>query len=279
METVLVGLDAWPSSPDPIRWANDYCQLKGDELVSVVVYRPSQSELPPDWYDTEVARVRKAAEAVLDVTAPAVPHRLAVRDGDPRAVIAEVADEEGATVVVVGAEGRGGFRGLGVGTVAHQLSHHILVPVVIVPALGRSLVGGTVVVGLDGSSCDVVTLDWAVRLARAARGRVCVVYASDPMAMSYPHPRGATVADQLEVSVREQVDAVEAPGVAIDLVVEVDYPVAALARVADQRDASVVVVGRKGAGHVRGVLLGRVPAQLPFRAQRPVAVVPRQSSD
>ncbi len=278
METVVVGLDAPAAPAEALRWAADYCRLNGHELVGVVAYRPSQSEFPPEWYEEELARVRKRAEAALDAVTPPVPHRLEVRDGDPRAVIADVADEEGAAMVVVGANGSGGFRGLGLGTVAHHLSHHLVVPVVIVPALGAPLLGSTVVVGLDGAPGDVVTLGWAVRLAQAAEGRVCAVYASDPMAMSYPHPRGATIADQLEMAVRDQVAEVDASGVDIALVVEVAHPVAALTSVADRQDASVVVVGRKGAGHLRGALLGRVPAQLPFHAHRPVAIVPRPAS-
>ncbi len=279
MGTVLVGLDAPTSRSEPLEWAAQYCRLHGDELLGVVAYRPSQSEFPPDWYEQDLAAVRNQVETALDAVAPTVPHRLDVRDGDARTVIAGLADEERAAMVVVGARGDGGFRGLGVGTVAHHLAHHLLVPVVIVPALGAPLLGNPVVVGLDGSPGDVVTLEWAVRLAQTARGPVCAVYASDPMAMSYPHPPGATIADQLEMAVREQVGAVAAAGVDITLVVEVAHPVPTLARVADERDASLVVVGRKGAGHLRGLLLGRVPAQLPFDANRPVAIVPHEGSD
>ncbi len=132
---------------------------------------------------------------------------------------------------------------------------------------------------MDGSSGDLVTLDWAAKLAHAVHGRVYAVYASDPMAMSYPHPRGATIADQMEVAVRKQAATVAASGVDISTVVEVDDPVPALTRVADQHDASVIVVGRKSAGHLRGLVLGRVPAQLPFHAHRPVAIVPRRAAD
>lgn len=149
----------------------------------------------------------------------------------------------------------------------------------VVPALGGPLRGSAVVVGLDGSPGDVVTLGWAVRLAQKAEAPVCAVYASDPMAMSYPHPRGATIADQKEMVVRDHVAKVAASGVEVITVVDVEYPVPLLARVAEERHASVVVVGRKGAGHLRGLLLGRVPAQLPFHARRPVAIVPRDASD
>jgi nucleotide-binding universal stress UspA family protein len=283
METVVVGLDVPSARAEPLLWASDYCRLSGDELVGVVAYRPSESEVPPDWYEEEVAGVRKQAEAVLDAIKPAVAHRLEVLDGDPRAVIAEAASDERAAMVVVGARGSGGFGGLGLGSVAHHLSHHLLTPLVIVPALGGPLRGSSVVVGLDGSPGDVVTLDWAVRLAHTVEGRVRAVYASDPAATSYPHPRRAAVADQVadqkEMAVRDQVAKVAAAGADIAVVVEADHPVTALIRVADQQDASVVVVGRKGAGHLRGVLLGRVPAQLPFHSRRPVAIVPRQASD
>ena len=144
----------------------------------------------------------------------------------------------------------------------------------------RSLAGGPVVVGLDGSSGGMVTLRWAVRLAQAVAGRVMAVYASDPMAMTYPHPGGGTIADQKESVVREQAAGVAAgSGVDIATIVEVDHPVTALTRVADQHDASLIVVGRKGVGHLRGMLLGRTPAQLPLHAHRPVAIVPHQTSD
>lgn len=279
METVVVGLDVCSQSRDPLAWASGYCGISGDELLGVVAYRPSQSEFPPDWYDEEVAVVRKQAEASLDALTPAVPHRVEVLDGDPRDVVLRVANDEHAKIVVVGANGSGGFRGLGVGSVAHHLAHHLLTPLVVVPALGGPLEGSPVVVGLDGSPGDVRTLDWAVRFAQRVSAPVRAVFASDPMAMSYPHPRGATIADQLEMAVRKQVQRVAATGVDISVVVDVDVPVDALSRMADQLDASVVVVGRKGAGHLRGVLLGRVPAQLPFHLRRPVAIVPRETSN
>jgi nucleotide-binding universal stress UspA family protein len=189
METTVVALESPVTRAEPLHWAADYCRLNGDELVTLVNYRRDQSELPPDWYEEELANLAKQTDAALDAVAPDVPHRSEVHDGDARTVVAEVASEEQAATVVVGARGNGGFRGLGVGSVAHHLAHHLLVPVVVVPTLGGPLRGSAVVVGLDGSPGDVVTLDWAVRLAQLAEAPVRAVYASDPMAMSYPHPR------------------------------------------------------------------------------------------
>lgn len=278
MHSVVVGLDVPPTRVEAVRWAADYCRLSGDELVGVVAYSASQSELPPDWYDEHVADVRKHAEAVLDAQAPGVPRRVELRDGDPRTVIPEVARDD-AVMVVVGARGRGGFHGLGLGSVAHHLAHDLLTPLVIVPAAGGPLPGGRVVVGLDGSRHDVATLAWAVQVAKAVHGSVTVVYASDPMAATFGHPHGETKADQKEDIVRAQVAQAATKGVEIAMTVDVDHPVPALTRVADESDAAVIVVGRKGAGGLRGVLLGRVPAQLPYHAHRPVAIVPRHCAD
>ncbi len=82
--------------------------------------------------------------------APSIPHRLELRDGGPPSIIAAVANDDRAAMEVE--EGRGGgFRGLGVGSVAHHLAHHLEMPLVVVPALDPPLRVSSVVVGLDGS--------------------------------------------------------------------------------------------------------------------------------
>lgn len=98
------------------------------------------------------------------------------------------------------------------------------------------------------------------------------------MAMSFPHPDGATPADQARDLVEAQVADHAVRGLEISTMVEIDDPLQALTRVADEEDAAAVVVGRKGAGHLRGLLLGRVPSALPFDAHRAVAIVPRAGS-
>jgi nucleotide-binding universal stress UspA family protein len=266
METVLVGLDPPLTRGEPLRWAADYCRLGGAELVGVVAHHASPSESAPDWYQGELAGLRKQAEAALGAIRPAVPHRLELRHGEPAGVIAELAHEEVAAMVVVGTPGTEGFRGLGLGT------HRLSTPLVIVPTPRPPLPGGPVVVGLDGSAGDAATLGWAVRLARATHGPVCAVYATEPVSPAHPHPDSAAVASG-ERAVRERVATLAASGADIATFIEVADPVTALTRVADQRDASVVVVG-SGAGHSPGVVLGRVPGELPFQADRPVAIVP-----
>ena len=84
-------------------------------------------------------RVRGDAEAALDAWyAPLrtanVPHRAVVLDGAPAEVLLRVAGEGGASWIVVGRRGKGGFLGMILGSVPHALSFHARVPVVIVPS-------------------------------------------------------------------------------------------------------------------------------------------------
>jgi nucleotide-binding universal stress UspA family protein len=276
MDDVIVGVDLAEPGDISLRWAAEYCRITTQRLVGAVGFQPSQAELPPEKYEEYRDEARAQANDAVSAVAAGIRWTVAVRYGDPREVIPAVAADTTATLVVVGAHGDGGWRHLGLGTVAHHVAYHQSVPVVIVGGSPRPLERGTVVVGLDGSPGDVVTLDWALRLTKANGGGISVVFVSDPMSHSYPHPYGSTLADEAELAMRAQVARCGA-GVDVATAIEVDDPVRALLHAADREDAAAVVVGRKGVGHLRGNLLGRVPAKLPFEAHRPVVIVPRAS--
>ena len=267
MESVLVGLDPPTMASEPLRWAAEYCRLTGAELVAVVT-QPLVSQPPREWYEAELARLRKQAEAALDALSPAIPHRLETCEGDPSSVMAGLAGDEGAGLVVVGAPGSDGFRALALGT------HQLPVPLVIVPSSDRAPLAGPVVVGLDGSSTDGGALAWAVRLAEVAEASVVAVYAADPAAMSHPLQPGARAIEDKQTFLGEHVAAAVRPGVDIATRVEDTDAVTALTGVSDQVGASLVVVGRGGEGQPGGVVVGRVPAELSFEAQRPIVIVP-----
>lgn len=136
---------------------------------------------------------------------------------------------------------------------------------------------GPVVVGVDGSEGSKIALRWAVEEARVRGARLRAV-----MAWSYlDQPAGefdpGFGKDKVVARLREVVDEVvgelgpEAEGVEIDQVAVCDLPARALLDAAD--GAAMLVVGSRGMGGFKGLLLGSVSQQLTHHAQCPVTIV------
>lgn len=143
MRTIVVGTDASVDSIRALRWAVEEARLRETEIELVHAYPlPEFTAMPLVVSLPSEDQQQKAAEAVLDETLAAVgdlgdvPVRRTVRGGSPAAVLCDVA--RGADLLVVGARGFGGFRGLLVGSVSHQVVAHSPCPVVtVVPPEGR----------------------------------------------------------------------------------------------------------------------------------------------
>lgn len=136
MSRIVVGLDSSEGSERALRWALDEAELRGAELELVhsfpppeMVALPAVVTLPSD------DELRKGAEEIIDqalanVGGPRdVPVVRTVRSGGAASVLCEAA--EGADLLVVGARGLGGFRGLLLGSVTHQVVAHAPCPVVV----------------------------------------------------------------------------------------------------------------------------------------------------
>jgi nucleotide-binding universal stress UspA family protein len=228
---------------------------------------------PPD--PAEAARTAAATAESLAPGLQVTP----VGDGD-YAARALVRESESAGVVVVGSRGLGGFAGLLLGSVSHEVVAGAHCPVVVVPteeAAARE--GGPVVVGVDGSDAAVAALDFAFRFAAAHGLSVLAVQAwapyfvqgagaSAPMAREWQADLDAT-RDALHKVVAPW--RAEHPAVTVDERTVVGPPARALVDVA--KDASLLVVGRRGRGEIASVVLGSVSHSVLHRADAPVAVV------
>jgi nucleotide-binding universal stress UspA family protein len=134
---IVVGIDASDPSLDALRWALEEARLRGAELelvhafprpelvgMTMVVTLPSDDEL-------RAASEQVLAEALERVGgAGDVPVMRRVGTGGPAAVLVEAA--EGADLLVVGARGLGGFKGLLLGSVTQQVIAHAPCPVVVI---------------------------------------------------------------------------------------------------------------------------------------------------
>jgi nucleotide-binding universal stress UspA family protein len=139
--TIVVGVDGSPASMSALRWAVDRAK-PGATIRAVHVWGlPAMSALPGPLGTTSLPldALEENARVLLDAAIGAVvPDPAAasiepvLREGPGAGTLLEEAD--GADLLVVGARGVGGFRGLLVGSVADQVVKHAKCPVVIVPA-------------------------------------------------------------------------------------------------------------------------------------------------
>jgi nucleotide-binding universal stress UspA family protein len=181
-----------------------------------------------------------------------------------------------ADLIVVGAP-----SGEGVGGVIHHLLHHAHCPVAVVPEPSPPLWGGTLVVGVDGSSANEKALAWAVDTARLVSGRVDAVYAYHPALgpAEFPWMDPAHTAGVEERSAREMVEKFASVDVAVSFRRINGARVPALRGHATAIDAAALVVGSRGRGSIAGRIVGRVPYQVVESSDRPVIVVPGHEED
>lgn len=132
---VVVGVDGSDHSKQALRWAGAFAAATDCSLDAVMTWElPTMAGLayaPPDLDlsdDTEKA-VRETIDEVFG-SDPPVDIRTIVRNGGAARVLVELS--AGAEIVVVGSRGRGGFRGLLLGSVSAAVAEHAGCPVLVV---------------------------------------------------------------------------------------------------------------------------------------------------
>lgn len=140
-QRIVVGVEGSGGAKAALRWAIREAQYR-DAIIDVVTtyastYVPASPDfnyVPLDPADLE-AEVNKMQghvidEAIAELGGTGVEIRRRVLRGRPADTLIAVA--EGAVMLVVGSRGRGGFRGLLLGSVSQTIAHHGTCPVVIV---------------------------------------------------------------------------------------------------------------------------------------------------
>ncbi|MFG3436475.1 universal stress protein [Nonomuraea sp. NPDC047897] len=277
---IIVGVDGSRAGLEAAGWAAGEAALRGTPLRLVHAMPSWACEEDASGRLAEVARwmreggrtVLAAAENRVRGEQPGIAVETGLLPGDPRAALIEAARD--AELVVVGDHGLGGVRGLLVGSVAYGVAAHAECDVALVrevPVAPRD----EVVAGVDGSPTAGRVLDVAFREAELRKLTLRAVHAwSLPQAGGFLSPAGDGERDQvLMLKERLAGHRERHPGVVVVEEVVHGHPVAALRQAA--AGAELLVVGSRGYGTLKGMVLGSVSQAMVHHAPCPLLVAKR----
>ncbi|WP_091348729.1 universal stress protein [Micromonospora rhizosphaerae] len=282
-DEILVGYDGSADAKVALDWALDEAGRSGRPVRLAYVFEwvtvagwLGPGVAPGMWPDESARRQvedlvrRAAAEAAAE--RPGLTVQGEVFDGPPALVLQERSAE--AALLALGSRGHGGFAGLLAGSTVVAVTAHAHCPVVVVRE-GQVATSGPVVVGVDGSDTSLLALGFAVERAAQRDVPLRVMRIWEPPGERFvppgfdPEKATATARAGVEQALSQWRKTF--PDVEVDVRVAPGNPAALL--VEASREAQLEVVGSRGRGGLRGMLLGSVSQQLVHHAHCPVAVV------
>ncbi len=309
VDKVVVGVDGSERSNMALRWAVE--RLDPDGRLDVVYALDPSSELVLAALQQDSVPLRHRAERDLagpwsePARAAGLAPRCHVVEDDPSNGLLRVAEQQGATLVVVGSHGAGGRHRPFVGSLTRNILHHATIPVVVVSSeraetVGPDIVGPDtvgpdtvghdkasrhhpVVVGVSYGPASDRAAAWASDYA-AARDRPLHLLHTVSYRPVFPidspvDTLGSFLGPEVTVNwatadldgMRDQILA-RHPGLDVSTRVEVGSAVRAL--IDAGVDAEVVVVGKRQGDQVLRRTISPRLRQLIARASCPTAVVP-----
>ncbi|SDJ95304.1 Nucleotide-binding universal stress protein, UspA family [Actinopolyspora mzabensis] len=280
--TVVVGVDGSDASTDAVRWAASVASWRNARLWLVHVFRPAAAGHRPEEHAG--AGTPHDAEHILSFAASAAGEIVAdlpvsTRSVHGRAVPALLAETQHAGLLVLGASGRGGFAGMLIGSTAAAVLSRAACPVVVVrsrPGAEHFPAEGSVVVGIDGSPISERALAAAFDYAAHWHTTLVAVHAWSDVEYDTSASPDATDEGYAESGERLLAERLAGwrqryPDVSVRRVVGKDRPRQQLLR--GSETARLVVLGSRGRGGFRGLLLGSTSQALIEHSHCPVLVI------
>lgn len=278
---IIVGYDRSAEAEVAAAWALDEASRTGASVEFFYAYEwpvwaPAASMIPSPavWPDGETDQAIKRAlnEAVTTAktTHPEVRTSISIVNANTALTLIDRSTDAG--LIVVGSRGHSAVTGL-LGSVSVAVSAHAHCPVIVVR--GETAATAPVVVGVDDSAPAQSAFAFAAEQATARRVPLRVIRAWKPVTGLWEGTpivaRKVTEAeqrpfDELIAGWREKYPHLEISAEAV-----VEHPASALTLASTT--AQLLVVGSRGRGAVRGMLLGSVSQHVLRHSACSVAVV------
>jgi len=289
VSTILIGVDASERSEDAVAFGRRLASASGAHirLACVFPYDDTPSRAANGVYreflaaDAENTVIRQRA-ALEDLPAGRVSSCIVANYSPPRALHA-ICESEQPAVVVVGSTHTGPIGRVTPGSTAERLLHGSPCPVVVVPDGYRTRPEQPIRrigVGVDGSTESQAALDAAVELARTLGAHLEIIGVHAANSYGAPAMMGGPGYDVVRRDIeRRQKESLAAAlasvraGADAEAIALAGDPAERLIERSAQLD--LLILGSRGYGPLRSVLVGGVSGDVMRGAHCPVIALPR----
>lgn len=220
--------------------------------------------------------------------ADAVPVEFAVVEGSAAREILRRAQDDPTDLIVIGTHGRSGFERFMLGSVTEKILHRASCAVLTIPCRTASTppvpVFERVLCALDFSACSMHALDHAISLAQEANACLTIAHvfeADVPMSSDWRTTLTPERVRQALVALEEEGQAQLARAVprnlgsscTVDTVMTSGQPAKELLKLADERNADLIVLGVRGRNAADLMFFGSTTNTIIRRAACPVLAV------
>jgi nucleotide-binding universal stress UspA family protein len=285
---VLVATDGAADARRAAAWLTDFpLPASADvRVVSVATLPPSPIDIPPvrEFYRAALGFADTAAREARAVLAPRWPATESrVLEGEPREEIVREAEAWRADLVVLGARGLSAVQGFLLGSVSAGVVRHLPCPALVVK--GRLHGFRKALIAVDGSPDALAAAHFVAALPLGGKADIKLLGVVE-RAQLPASPEASTALVQQAIAKATEQNREELRGVltrvardftdrvqAVESSVVIGHPADEIVRAAGEPDIDVVVVGARGLGRFKRLLLGSVSERVFHHADCPVLVV------
>ena len=276
--SVIVGYDGSPDAKRALTWGAGFARSIDAALRVVVatgdIRLRQVTELDQEWERSRVAELTADARAAASAIA-VDEEALAFVDAGPAPAL--ILDADPTSVIVLGSRGHGRLAGALAGSVTQHVAYHAPCTVVVVREQS-SPEETRVVVGVDGSEGAKPALEFAFAYAERTAAPLTALHVlqtlspGPPYASRYVGDRYARELGNAEPIIDKSLaeDAGRHPGV--DVIREIVAGSTSRVLCDASERAALLVVGSRGRGAFKSLLLGSVGQTVLHRARCPVVI-------